>query len=205
MKRERIWRTHRPSRGFVWLGCPRRCRRRPRGSCTGAPPLRCRRGGGQHFRMFWGLVWPNLNISKRLPGERLERREIGPARFLVLVAASAAAAAAGGKRVPPRWGLGCRHPVRLPEICRPAWTWKRGGGGKKIINCLKYNLVYTLNRTNSRRRLNASPVSDVFCSKSSSSSDSEPQSCSCPPFSKLLRELPSDVWDTPNLVIEAPG
>lgn len=42
-------------------------------------------------------------------------------------------------------------------------------------------------------------MSDVFCSESSSSSDSDPRSRSLPPFSMLLLELPSEVWETPNL------
>ena len=43
------------------------------------------------------------------------------------------------------------------------------------------------------------PESDVFCSSDSSSSDSDPRSRSLPPFSMLLLELPSEVWETPNL------
>lgn len=48
------------------------------------------------------------------------------------------------------------------------------------------------------------PASDVFCCEesslsSSSSSDPELRSRSLPPFSKLLLELPVEVWDTPNL------
>lgn len=49
------------------------------------------------------------------------------------------------------------------------------------------------------------PVSDVFCCESSSSSDSELRSRSLPPFSKLLRELPVEVWDTPNLKVRNNG
>lgn len=49
------------------------------------------------------------------------------------------------------------------------------------------------------------PVSDVFCCESSSSSDSELRSRSLPPFSKLLLELPVEVWDTPNLEVRNNG
>lgn len=50
------------------------------------------------------------------------------------------------------------------------------------------------------------PASDAFCCEesslppsSSSSSEPELRSRSLPPFSKLLLELPVEVWDTPNL------
>lgn len=49
------------------------------------------------------------------------------------------------------------------------------------------------------------PVSDVFCCESSSSSDSELRSRSLPPFSKLLLELPVEVWETPNLEVRNNG
>lgn len=43
------------------------------------------------------------------------------------------------------------------------------------------------------------PVSEVLCLESSSSSEPDPRSLSRPPFSRLLLELLSEVWDTPNL------
>lgn len=49
------------------------------------------------------------------------------------------------------------------------------------------------------------PVSEAVCSESSSSSDSDPQSRSLPPFSMLFLELPSGVWETPNLAEKESG
>lgn len=126
------------------------------------------------------------------PRERLELSEVGPASFLRLCSTP-------GWAVPPCRGLGCCSPSRVPEICCPAWTWKRDH--KKTFKLRQE--AYAEGLLNSLHDIwllsSYLPGSDVFCSESSSSSDSDPRSRSLPPFSMLLLEPPSEVWETPNL------
>ncbi len=129
------------------------------------------------------------------PGERLELCEISPASSLRLCSTPSWA-------VPPCWGLGCCSPSRVPEICCPAWTWKT----KKKLFQTKTRVYFEglligwhWDVFCGKLLSSNLPVSDVFCSESSSSSDSDPRSRSLPPFSMLLLELPSEVWETPNL------
>ena len=131
------------------------------------------------------LIWTNGFCFS--PGERLELSEVGPATSLRLRSAPRRA-------VPPCWGLRRRRPSRVPEICCPARTWKQDR--KNIQTKTKSAGVHaTLLLLSSHL-----PVSDdVFCPESSSSSDSDPWSRSLPPFSMLPLELPSEVWETPNL------
>lgn len=52
------------------------------------------------------------------PRERLELSKVGPAGFLRLGRTC-------NRAVPPCWGLWRCCPFGVPEVCRPAWTWKQ--------------------------------------------------------------------------------
>lgn len=142
----------------------------------------------------------------RSPGERLELGEVGPAGFLHLSCTLQRA-------VPPCGGLR-RRPFGVPEVCCPAWTWESKRRPWHLETALFFIFDGALAKTPSRPpfHLISLPASDAFCCEesslpslpslppsSSSSSDPELRSRSLPPFSKLLLELPVEVWDTPNL------
>lgn len=116
------------------------------------------------------------------PTERLELRKVGPACYPCFSFPVAWA-------LPPCWHLGWNSPSRIPEMCRPAWTYSTR---QTIwINRIVYVAFW------GELKSSVVPASDVLSLESSSSSD--PQSCSWPPFSMLPLESPSEVGDTPNL------
>lgn len=197
--------THRSSCGCVWLVYRHHCCPSPQESCTWVLSLCCRKSERTRCNephLFWQnhhlCDWTDLDkrFSEFGPtGLLLTQRKAGtqwswPSRF-----------PASGRRsqesCPTLLGFGTLRslwsPWNLPSSQDLEEMWWEPIGRVFLWLCSVCSCAPP------------PPVSDAFCWESSSSSDSDPRSLSLPPFSMLLLELPTEVWETPNLEVGDKG